>query len=106
MAAEIVVFETEKERAMMSADFTHDWKNQENIFGTETEKLLKTCDELFHASLRFQSKKVEKLMKKVYGIAKAHGVYITWYGMSKCANEPDRFLVSGRGHEYLAFIQC
>lgn len=79
---------------------------KKEIFGTEEEKLLNTCTELFHAALRFQGKEVEQqLLKKIFGIAKAHGVYITWYG-KKAPCEPDRFLVSGRGVERLALIQC
>ena len=80
---------------------------KKEIFGTEEEKLLNTCTELFHAALRFQGKEVEQqLLKKIFGIAKAHGVYITWYGNQSAPCEPDRFLVSGRGVEKLALIQC
>ena len=46
------------------------------------------------------------LLKKIYGIAKAHGLYVTWYGKGSISCEPDRFLVSGRGYDRLAFIQC
>ena len=107
MAATIVVFENNKEMAMMSAEVCHDWRNQKEIFGSETQKLLDTCTELFHAALRYQVKEVEQqLLKKIFGIAKAHGLYITWYGNGRGPCEPDRFLVSGRGVERLAFIQC
>jgi hypothetical protein len=107
MAATMVVFENGKERAMMCADLCHNWENQKEIFGSETQKLLDTCTELFHASLRYQGKEVEQqLLKKIFGIAKAHGCYITWYGNGRGPCEPDRFLVSGRGIERLAFIQC
>lgn len=102
----MVVFENDKERAMMSADPCHDWWNQKDIFGTETTKLLDTCEKLFHAALHFQKEEAERLLNKIYGIAKAHGLYITWYGRGKGTFEPDRFLVSGKGCETLAVIQC
>ena len=106
MSAMMVVFENDKERGMMCASCGHDWRNQKMIFGTETEKLLTTCKELFRTSLRHQGKEVEqKLLKKIYGIAKAHGVFITWYGNGYPC-EPDRFLASGKGTDRLAFIQC
>lgn len=104
--AKIVVFENDRERAMMCADSCHDWANQKDIFGTETSKLLDTCNKLFHAALHFQNKEAEQFLKKIYGIAKAHGLRITWYGKGYGVCEPDRFLVSGQGHERLAFIQC
>ena len=106
MATTMVVFENNKERARMCADFCHDW-NQKKIFGSETQKLLDTCEKLFRARLQFQGKDYEeRLLKKIFGIAKAHGLYITWYGKGCGPCEPDRFLVSGRGFERLAFIQC
>lgn len=105
--ARMVVFENNTERAMMCSDLCHDWINQEEIFGFETQKLLDMCEKLFHANLRFQGKAVEEqLLKKIYGIAKSHGLYITWYGKGCGPCEPDRFLVSGHGFERLAFIQC
>lgn len=104
--ANLIVFENDMERAMLSAGVEHDWENQKCLFGIETKKLLDTCDKLFHAAVRFKSGDEDKLLRKIYGIAKAHGVHIKWYGMSKSACEPDRFLVSGYGAERLAFIQC
>lgn len=81
--------------------------NKEELFGAETNKLLEKCEELFHVALRHQGKEAEKqLLKKIFGIAKAHGLYITWYGNGCGPCEPDRFLVSGRGVERLALIQC
>lgn len=106
MKAELVVFENDRERAMMCADLGHHWESQKNIFGSETKKLLDTCEKLFNASLSNQGKKVEnQLLKKIYGIAKTHGLRVKWYGTGSCC-EPDRFLVSGNGFEELAFIQC
>lgn len=102
--ATIVVFESNEERAMMCANVCHDWENQKDIFGKETKKLLDACYNLFHASIRKKGDEA-KLLKKIFGIAKSHGVYITWYGMSSSC-EPDRFLVSGHGFERLALIQC
>lgn len=106
MKAKLVVFGNDKERAMKCADFGHRWEDQQNIFGSETQKLLDACEKLFHASLYHQGKEIEnQLLKKIFGIAKAHGLKITWYGTGSC-REPDRFLVSGKGFEVLAFIQC
>ena len=106
MAAKLVVFENNTERAMMCADVCHDWEHQQDIFGNETQKLLNTCEKLLDVSLKFSSKEEETLLlKKIFGIAKSHGVSITWYGMAP-VSEPDRFLVSGRGHDRLAYIQC
>ena len=105
MATTMIVFENSKEMSMMSADVCHDWRNQKKLFGSETQKLLDACTELFHAALRYQDKEVEQqLLKKIFGIAKTHGLYITWYGNGCGPCEPDRFLVSGRGIERLAFI--
>ena len=103
----MVVFENNTERAMMCAGACHNWRNQKKIFGSETQKLLDTCEKLFRAKLCFKEKDVEEqLLRKIFGIAKAHGLYITWYGIGSGPCEPDRFLVSGRGFERLAFIQC
>ena len=68
MAATIVVFENSKEMAMMCADVCHDWRNQKEIFGSETQKLLDTCTELFHAALRYQGK------ERVLVVLANHGV--------------------------------
>ena len=107
MAAKLIVFENDEERAMMCASLGHNWDSQEAIFGKETKKLLYSCEELFHVSLKFQGVKAENAMlKKIYGIAKDHGLYITWFGRGAGPCEPDRFLVSGHGEERLAFIQC
>ena len=106
MSAKIIVFENNSERAMMSADMYHDWNNQRSIFGTETQKLLKLCEKLFHVALHSQDKELEmKLLKKINGIAKTHAVYIRWYGMGLGTYEPDKFLVSEKGIR-LALIQC
>lgn len=102
----MVVFENNMERAMMCAGPLHNWRNQKNIFGPETQKLLDTCEKLYRTKLGFEKMDSEELLKKIYGIAKAHGLYITWYGNRRGPCEPDRFLVSGRGVERLAFIQC
>lgn len=104
--ATIVVFENGTERAMMSADTCHAWSKQKLIFGKETEKLLDYCDRLFHAELHFQKEEAKYLKKKIYGIAKNHGLRITWYGEGHGPCEPDRFIVSGKGHTRLAMIQC
>ena len=65
------------------------------------------CESLFQVALYHKGKDIEqKLLKKIFGIAKAHGLYITWYGKGCGPCEPDRFLVSGHGVERLAFIQC
>lgn len=106
MAATIVVFENDNERSMMCADLYHDFTNQKNIFGTENKKFLDACNELFLAALQNEKSESEQLLKKIYGIAKAHGLYVTWYGKGSISCEPDRFLVSGRGYDRLAFIQC
>ena len=103
--AVIVVFENNKERAGRSAELGHHWETQKKNFGTETEKLLDACDKLFYASLNFQKKDVNLLLKKIFGIAKAHGLKIIWYGADEYYCKPDRFLVLGKGKE-LAFIQC
>lgn len=105
MAAKVLVFENHTERAMMCANLSHDWDNQEKIFGNEEDKLLKTCVKLFRVAIRLEEGDEDKLLKKVYGIAKAHGVHIKWYGLANSC-KPDRFLVSGRGVEELALIQC
>lgn len=106
MAAKLLVFENDRERTEMCAGYQHDWANQPKIFGTETQKLLNLCEQLFKADLARNAEKVERLKKKLFGIAKTYHVYIKWYGMSTVCNEPDRFLVSGRGQDELAFIQC
>ena len=100
-----LVFQNEEERATMSATASHNWRHQEKVFGNETEKLLGLCEKLFRAELKNNKEEVEKLQKRLYGIAKSHGVHIKWYGKSSVC-QPDRFLVSGRGHDRLAFIQC
>ena len=115
MAALLLVFANGNERASCCADLCHDWENQPNIFGSETEKMLNTCNELMKVSLRYTyypdlsyeeiKKRKQILLKKIYGIAKAHGLFVHWYGETPPL-EPDRFLISGRGHERLAFIQC
>ncbi len=104
--AEIIVFENHTERAQMSAGPCHDWEHQKQIFGTETKKLLLNCSKLFRVATKLEEGDSEMLLKKIFGIAKSHGVRITWYGNSKSACEPDRFLVSGYGIDRLAFIQC
>ena len=106
MAARLIIFENETERSMMSAEMCHKWQSQENIFGGETQKLLTTCYKLFHVAIRVEQGDQAKLLKKICGIAKAHGVYITWYGSCSASRQPDRFLISGRGEERLGFIQC
>jgi hypothetical protein len=111
MAAQLIVFENSNERACCCADLCHDWENQPKIFGSETEKMLNMCNELkkvsLYPDLSYEEIKRRKkiLLKKIYGIAKAHGVFVHWYGETP-PREPDRFLISGRGHERLAFIQC
>ena len=102
----IVVFENDSERNQMCASLSHDWKNQKKIFGKETDKLLKLCYDLFQAALDFNKNEVERLKKKIFGIAKAHRLHIRWLGENTVACEPDRFIVSGRGYDRLAFIQC
>ena len=89
----------------MCADTNHNWAHQPKIFGSETEKLLELCENLFRADLNRDTEKVDKLKRKIFGIAKSHHVHIKWYGDSKVC-EPDRFLISGRGQDELAFIQC
>ena len=105
MAATLVIFRTAEERAMMCACSDHG--EEEKLFGTETQKLLDTCYELFRVSINFRGKAAEDpLLKKIYGIAKAHHLFITWYGRGNGLCQPDRFLISGRGERELAFIQC
>ena len=104
--AKILVFENHQERAWKAAMPYHDWENQPCIFGRQEERVLKICEELYRNKLHFGSKELEKkLLRKLYGIAKFHGVRLTWYGNSSSA-EPDRFMVSGRGEERLALIYC
>ena len=105
MAAKLLGFENDRERTEMCAGYQHDWANQPNIFGAETQKLLRLCYMLFKADLAHNAEKVEKLKRKIFGIAKSHHVHIRWYGLDTVC-EPDRFLVSGKGQDYLAFIQC
>ena len=105
MSVQILVFEDREERCMKLANYSHDWKNQKRIFGTETEKLLELCDKLFHTVLRNEKEEQAKLLKKIWGIAKAHGLYVVWYGTGGGACEPDRFLVYKHRKE-VAFIQC
>ena len=57
------------------------------------------CDENFLAALQYEKSESEQLLKKIYGIAKAHGLYVTWYGKGSISCEPDSFLVSGRVYE-------
>ena len=45
--------------------------------GKETEKLLATCKHLFRVSIDWEPGDEAKLLKKIYGICKAHGVYRT-----------------------------
>lgn len=80
MKAKLVVFENDKERAMKCADFGHRWEDQQNIFGSETQKLLDACEKLFHASLYHQGKEIEnQLLKKSLALprhmdSKLHGM--------------------------------
>ena len=104
MEATMVVFENSKERAMMCADVGHDWINQEEIFGSDTQELLETCAKLTRAVRDHHVRK--QLLEKISDIASRHELTITWYGEGCGPCEPDRFLVSGRGVERLAFIQC
>ena len=106
MSAKLVVFANNRERAQMMAAYSNSNCGNEKIFGKETEKFLNYCDELCNAAISLKKENIPRLLNKIYGIAKTHRVYITWYGMSKHAPEPDRFLISGRGHERLAMIQC
>ncbi len=109
MAADIRIFKDNHERNSMCSDRDYSAEHKYDIFGKETDTLLRTCDELFNNSL-YLSKKTEKteqdLLKKIFGIAKRHHVFITWCGNATSVPDPDRFFVSGRGHEMLAFIQC
>ena len=108
MAATLVVFQNENERSWMCADQFHDWNNQKLICGSETQKLVDNCEKLFKEVMHnhHKNKDVErKLLSKIYGIAKSHGLRVTWYGHGVTCM-PDRFLISGHGHERLAFIQC
>ena len=104
MSYELLVFQSAEERSTCHACSGHKWENQDNIFGKETEKLLATCKHLFRVSIDLEPGDEAKLLKKIYGICKAHGVYIMWYGLGS-PFEPDKFLISGRGHDRLGFIQ-
>lgn len=66
--AQLVIFENRKERSMMCADVAHDWDNQKDIFGKETEKLLCTCQKLFRATMDHEEEDTERLLRKIYGI--------------------------------------
>lgn len=105
--ASMVVFENSTERAEMCADYLHNYEEEPDIFREDKEDLLETCDKLFLVAIHRKDDNKNKLLSKLYGIAKKHHVRITWYGDgTSCVHEPDRFLVSGRGHERLAYIQC
>lgn len=102
--AQLVIFENRKERSMMCADVAHDWDNQKDIFGKETEKLLCTCQKLFRATMDHEEEDTERLLRKIYGIAKYHHVRIVWN-----KSRPDYFIVYGKGwfkKRRLALIQC
>ena len=112
--ATLIVFENKTERDECCAGLCHDWHNQPNIFGTETQKMLDTCTELMRVSLfsyfpklSFKEHEMRKqvLLRRIYGIAKTHGLYVRWRGLDS-VRQPDRFEISGHGHERLAFIQC
>ena len=98
--ASLTVFRDDRERSMMCG------RETAPIFGSETEKVLKLCTELLEASLsRGDKSKIEPLKKRIFGIAKTYHLYVKWYGEGKPPLQPDRFLVSGRGHERYAVIQ-
>lgn len=104
----LIVFENDIERCSMLAAVDHDFENQPLIFGKETDKFLEICRELCFGALRIEpmdAEKEVKLLKKLYGIAMVHGLYVTWYGLSKSCFEPDRFLISGKGHDRYAYVQ-
>ena len=70
MAATLVVFQNENARSWMCADQFHDWNNQKLICGSETQKLVDVCEELFKEVMHNRkNEKEQKLLKKIYGIA-------------------------------------
>ena len=104
--ATIIVFENDEERTALCASPSHNFDAQPEIFGMATKRVLKTCDKLFHASLECNIKEIKKQQRKLYSLAKSHGVYIRWFGEGRKYSEPDFFLVAGHGYDRLAFIQC
>lgn len=111
----LIVFANTYEMVAHCADLCHDYKNQPRIFGCEEEKLLGACEELARTSYRYTyypevpfeelKERKQNLLKKIYGIAKAHGLFVKWYGTGLPPYEPEYFLVR-RGSKDVAFISC
>ncbi len=75
------------------------------IFGEETKKMLRLCTELTEATVRgATSEEQQRLLRKIYGIAKVNHLYVTWYGDPPGAFEPGKFLVSSQNVEKYALI--
>ena len=100
----MVVFENAEERAAKCAGMCHDFDAQPNLFGKESGKLLQACKKLFHVAIRMDKGDMDKLLAKIYGIAKSHSCRIVWYGNPPGPCEPDRFLIFKKKEE-VGFIQ-
>jgi hypothetical protein len=103
----LFVFQDKTERDEKIARRDHDWSNQKKLFGNETEKAEQLAKEIYEASLASfpDDAEIEKLLKKLYGISKAHHVTIKWLGQKGHGlRYPDQFIVSKKNKE-LGIIQ-